>query len=501
MNSLEKFENTVTIALICVGWLHVPVLVLAGWATRQDIVFALCTGVALAALPTLLLSLKRPRFAIALAIAIAFVGHTSLFAYLLKGHPWQIEAHFYYFALLAMLSGFCDWRVIVAAAGLIAVHHIGLNFLFPAALYPGGSDLGRVAFHAGIVVLEAVMLSGITIMMRNAFAAAYGATGEAERAAIELRDLAANRETELAITMKRRDELNALIGRFEQELAESLEALHQTAQMLEDNASGLGATAESASSQSMKVAAITEETSIQVKTVAQAGDALAQTIAEVGASVSASSRLAGEAVSEAKATTSAIDEMAKVADEIGNVTNLISAIAGQTNLLALNATIEAARAGDAGRGFAVVAQEVKALAAQTAAATQDIATRIEAMQQATGKSVSAIGQISAVITELDRFSARMSSTVEEQVASARDIAGSVSSVAEGVGEVAASVGQIEQVAERASRAASELNSSAAAVTTQTQRIRERVQFFASELARLRAMRASTPSAGSRAATA
>ena len=73
-----------------------------------------------------------------------------------------------------------------------------------------------------------------------------------------------------------------------------------------------------------------------------------------------------------------------MASEIGKVTELINAIAGQTNLLALNATIEAARAGEAGRGFAVVAQEVKALAGQTATATQDIGKRIEAMQDHPG---------------------------------------------------------------------------------------------------------------------
>lgn len=486
MNSLEKFQNTVTKALVGIAWLHVPVLSITAWIVGHEAFAVLAAGFVLAALPTLMVMLKRPTFAVALALAIAFVGHTSLFVYLLEGHAWQVEAHFYYFALLAMLSGFCDWRVIVAAAALIAVHHLGLNFLLPSAIYPGGSDFARVLFHAVVVVIETAMLSGIAIMMRKAFRAAYGATGAAERTASELRDVAANREKEFALSARRADELNSLLTRFEREMAESIDALHGAAKALEDSARGLGSTAESASTQSMKVAAITEETSIQVNTVAQAGDSLAETIAQVGLNVSESSRLAGEAVSRAISTTVAIDEMKQVADEIGNVTNLISAIAAQTNLLALNATIEAARAGDAGRGFAVVAQEVKALAAQTAKATQDIATRIDAMQQATGKSVSAIGQISSVISELDRFSARIAESVEEQVASAREIAGNVSSVAEGVGEVAASVGQIESVAERANRAASDLNGSAAAVTKQTLRIRERVHAFAGEVAKLRA---------------
>lgn len=486
MNSLEKFQNNVTIALICVAWLHIPVLAVTAWLVDRDAVVALLAGVALAALPTAFLLMKRPQLATALAIAIALVGHTSLFVYLLEDHPWQVEAHFYYFALLAMLSGFCEWRVLLLAAVLIAVHHLGLNFVLPSAIYPGGSDLLRVVFHAVVVVIETAMLIGIAIMMRSAFAAAYGATGNAERAANDLRDIAERRENEFSLSAKRNDELHTLLHRFEREMAESVDALHHAAQELENNANGLGSTAETASTQSVKVAAITEETSIQVKTVAQAGGSLAETIAAVGANVSESSRLAGEAVSQAMTTTSAIDDMAKVVAEIGNVTSLISAIAAQTNLLALNATIEAARAGDAGRGFAVVAQEVKALATQTARATQDIATRIEAMQQATGKSVCSIEQISSVITDLDRFSAQIASAVEEQVVSAREIAGNVSSVAEGVGAVAQSVVQIETVAEQTNRAASQLNESAISVTRQTLRIRERVHAFATEVEKIRA---------------
>lgn len=486
MNSLEKFQGTVTSALVSIIWLHIPVIALTAWFASHEAAVALIAGIALAVLPTAFVLMKRPQLAIALAIAVAYVGHASLFVYLLEGHPWQIEAHFYYFALLAMLSGFCDWRVIVAAAALIAVHHLGLNFLLPSALYPGGSDFARVTFHALIVVIETAMLIGIAVNMRQAFRAAYGATNNAERVASELRDIVKRREVEFTVAATRNEDLHNLLRQFEREIAESVEALHHAAQELEGNARGLGSTAETASTQSMKVAAITEETSIQVKTVAQAGESLAETIAGVGASVSESSRLAGEAVSQAMTTTSAIDDMAKVAGEIGSVTSLISAIAAQTNLLALNATIEAARAGDAGRGFAVVAQEVKALAAQTAKATQDIATRIEAMQQATGKSVSAIEQISSVISELDHFSARIADSVEEQVASAREIAGNVSSVAEGVGAVAQSVVQIETIAEQTNRAASQLNGSAASVTSQTLRIRERVHAFATEVARIRA---------------
>jgi methyl-accepting chemotaxis protein len=486
MRNLVQFQNTVAFALTALAWLHVPVLTFTAWLLGRDAPYSILAGAMFAAFPAILFFLKRPVVMIAFASAIALIGQTSLFVYLLEGHPWQVEGHFYYFAVLAMLSGFCEWRVILLGAALIALHHLGLNFILPSAVYPGGSDIWRVVFHAIVVVVETVMLVGISVIMRGAFGAAFEAKANAERTAGELRDVAAKRELDLISSTDYAKDLHGLLEQFEREIGESVEALHNAAQELEGSAKGLGSTAETASAQSMKVAAITEETSIQVKTVAQAGESLAETIAGVGASVSESSRLAREAVGQAVATTTAIDEMAEVASEIGNVTSLISAIAAQTNLLALNATIEAARAGDAGRGFAVVAQEVKALAAQTAKATQDIATRIDAMQMATGKSVSAIGQISSVITELDRFSARIANSVEEQVISAREIAGNVSSVSEGVDAVAQSVVQIESVAERTNRAASQLNGAAVSVTSQTLRIRERVQAFATEVAKIRA---------------
>jgi methyl-accepting chemotaxis protein len=97
--------------------------------------------------------------------------------------------------------------------------------------------------------------------------------------------------------------------------------------------------------------------------------------------------------------------LSQAAGRIGDVVKLITAIAEQTNLLALNATIEAARAGEAGRGFAVVATEVKALAAQTAKATDEIGTQIAGMQAATQDSVAAIKEIGSTIGRISDIAA------------------------------------------------------------------------------------------------
>jgi methyl-accepting chemotaxis protein len=453
---------------------------------------------------------RRSLTTIAFGLAVTLVGQTSLLVYAFSGHPWQVEMHFYYFAVLAMLSGFCDWRVLVLAAGLISLHHLSLNGFLPSAVYPGGSNFARVAVHAIIVVIETAMLIGIGQTIRTAFAQAKDAQSQAELVAAELETIAAKRDaafadaklaqnqaelvaTELktiaakrdkehAATAKRADEVSGLFERFKREMAQSVDILHAAAQALQRNAVGLGATATRANAQSVTVAAAFEETTIKVSFAAQAGEALTRTIAQVSQHATQSTQLATDAVTEAERTNATIDEMAAVANEIGKVTDLIGAIANQTNLLALNATIEAARAGEAGRGFAVVAQEVKALAGQTAAATQDIAKRIEAMQNTASRSVSAIQVIAGTIRKVDDFSLRIASALEEQAASAaHDISSNVNAAVISVEHVSAAIGDIKVVADETARAAADLNSAAAEVAKQTGMIRQRVRAFSDEV--------------------
>ncbi|HUD89741.1 MAG TPA: methyl-accepting chemotaxis protein [Xanthobacteraceae bacterium] len=337
---------------------------------------------------------------------------------------------------------------------------------------------------AVVVLVETAILTGTVATIRKILAQTRIARQQAKTSAADLAGLtviAKKREDELSAKTMHAEQLSDLVDRFEREMGGTINILHSAQRDLHKNVDGFGVATARASAQSITAAVASEETSNTVKLAAKAGEVLAQTITEVGANTAQCSQLAADAVTEAELTNTTINEMAAVANEIGKVTDLINAIAGQTNLLALNATIEAARAGEAGRGFAIVAQEVKALAGQTATATQDIATRIAAMQSATGRCVNAIQGISATIQKLNEFSARIAHTVEEQAASAREIAGNVHAAASSVGHVSQAISDIEAISDQTAVAASGLYAAALDVSNQTEIIRERVRAFTKEV--------------------
>ena len=182
--------------------------------------------------------------------------------------------------------------------------------------------------------------------------------------------------------------------------------------------------------------------------VAAAAEQMSSSVNEIGAQVGRASQAVHEAVERASATDAKVSDMVSAADRVGDVVRLISAIAGQTNLLALNATIEAARAGETGKGFAVVAGEVKALASQTAQATEEIGTQIGAIRTATGEAAEAVRQVSSSIGQVEQVATAIAAAVEEQAAVTRDIAASVQTVTVATQDATKAMQEVCAVAEK-----------------------------------------------------
>jgi methyl-accepting chemotaxis protein len=284
-------------------------------------------------------------------------------------------------------------------------------------------------------------------------------------------------QQDLLSAQQRKAEMHRLADRFESSIGKIVETVSSASTELEASASTLTATAAHAQEVTTMVAAASEEASVNVNTVASATEELSSSVNEISRQVQDSARIASEAVSQTRTTTDRVSELSKAAARIGDVVELINAIAGQTNLLALNATIEAARAGEAGRGFAVVAAEVKALAEQTAKATGEIGQQISGIQSATEDSVNAIRQISGTIEKLSEISSTIASAVEEQGAATQEIARNVQQAALGTNQVSSNIVDVQRGASDAGSASSQVLSAAQSLASDSNRLRLEVTEF------------------------
>ncbi len=284
-------------------------------------------------------------------------------------------------------------------------------------------------------------------------------------------------QARLAAEEQRKLGMREMADSFEAAIGGIIGQVSASASELQATAQTMTVTATRTASRSTTVAVAAEAAAVNVNTVAAAAEELGSSVQEIGRQVDGSAQLARLAVSETDQTGALVEELSTVVSRIGDVVGLISNIAGQTNLLALNATIEAARAGAAGKGFAVVASEVKALAEQTAKATQDISGQITQVRGTTGQAVTAIGGITARIQEISGVATSIASAVEQQGAATQEIVRNVGQAATGTAEVTTNIAGVAGAADETGAAASQVLSAASALSRQSEHLAVEVRHF------------------------
>ncbi len=287
-------------------------------------------------------------------------------------------------------------------------------------------------------------------------------------------------QKELAAEERRRT-MAALATKFEQSAGAVVSSVTSQASKLQATAQSMAAISDGTLRKSGSVAAASGQATLNVNTAAAAAEQLAASVTEILQQITLSTHLIGATVDETQTANLEVQVLAACGQRIGQVVDLIKGIASQTNLLALNATIEAARAGDAGKGFAVVASEVKALANQTARATEDIAEQIDAIQKATRGSVRSIEGIVAQIDKVKESATAIASAVEQQGAATAEIARNVAHASRGTEDVSANIAGVNDAAQQAGQAARQVLEAANSLTANSSALQVQVDAFLREI--------------------
>ena len=515
LSDLSKQRHQLARVICGLIWLHVLINGVAAALAGADVTNFVLASLGVAVITTATLRFSPSESAVRLTTGIGLMITISLLLASMKGHRWQVDVHMYYFAALAIVAAYCDWRAILAATATVAVHHLALNFALPAAIYPGGADFGRVVLHAVILVCEAAGLTWMAVRLSTAMHTsqaaleqANAATAKAEAAAEAARQAADERARSEA-QRREENERNALEQRKVVDLvADALGRLanrdlsHRLGRDMPEAYSGIvenfntalaqvGDVIRAVSTQSDDIARHSNEISTSIDEMAKrteqqtaslektaaALDQITATGRKTADNATHASNIVQDARTDAERTgevlrkaVEAMGQIERSASQVNQIIGVIDEIAFQTNLLALNAGVEAARAGDAGRSFAVVASEVRALAQRSAEAAREIkqlistsSTHVSAGVNLVADTGDALQRIVAQVQDINNAMIAITSGAKEQ--------------ASGLAEVNAAIAQLESITQQNATMIDEVTGSSRSLSDQTGTLSARIGEF------------------------
>ncbi|MDD3354465.1 methyl-accepting chemotaxis protein [Zoogloea sp.] len=466
-------------------------LIIAGITDRWAA--ALTVGVPAFLVPLMLSRTAQGALVTRIAVACAFMVFSALLIHQTQG---TIEAHFGIFVLLAFLVLYCDWRPLLAAAALIALHHVSFAWLQATGagvfVFPEVDGIGKVVIHAVYVVVETALLCYMALLLRAMVIDGVMVADFAHRVT----------DGHLDYTFEPRmvesRPLLAAVARMQEELHRTLIEVRTTADNLQSLASRLTSTshaiAEGVGEQNNSTTAMAtavQEMTASINQISDNAGEARRLSADSSEAAASGSTVVKAAVSEMSGIAGVISDAAQRVEALGReseraaeVVTIIKGIADQTNLLALNAAIEAARAGELGRGFAVVADEVRKLAERTTTATDEIGRMMNDMRGAKESVLTCIDNAVSLVengvahagkagTSIDRITGRTDS-VGHVVSSISDALREQSVAAQ---EIAHHVEHITQMADRSEAATREIALEAVALTGNAESLRAALARF------------------------
>jgi len=445
VSELDLLRQRFSRILLALLWLHLPVLGFVVLVLGLGSTWTLAAAGLLVAAATVARWEDPVGIATRLVSSAALAGMPALLLAAFAGHAWQPDLHMYFFACLAITAAWCDWRCILLAATLTALHHLLLNFLVPALVFPGGADIWRVVLHAVIVVLETAVLIWLSEALARSFAHNMEATRASREAQAYAEKLSRISEDERQLQSDRREQLAAAAHEFDADAHARCDGLVDATASLQQAAGVLLASLETTADQVEIVTDASRASATEVERAVQVTGRLSAAAGQSGTKLARTTEpivTVRERIEEGSRISAALLEEAQA---VGEVTALIHDIAERTNLLALNASIEAARAGAAGRGFAVVAAEVKELALQSSAATSRIDEQIGRILKGIGSVGDHAAGATGLMVELDRVASELAGTMLSQAGETDEVSRQMATLATFVQDVAGRMNSVAAI--------------------------------------------------------